>query len=159
MRRRKRATAAMENRRVLKNYLKWCAAQGWDWMIGLASSPNTAATEMDQNFHKLIGEIENADATDNFRWIRFVSDDDNHDRQRCVVLVGGLADGDSERWTKRWTVINEHQPEARAISLYNYRNRKRLHPMLKELVKGKRFDIQMQLGPATAASDHEIQEQ
>jgi len=147
MRRTKGKAVSMDNGQVLKNYFTWCVAQSWDWMIGAVSPRNSTIGEMNRNFHKLIGEIESSDATDNFRWVRFISHPNKENVLEFDLLVGGLRGGDWERWAKRWVAINEHKPGAKAGWEYSFaRNGSRLGPTLKQLIRGKRFDIEMRLG-------------
>jgi len=134
-------------RAIGSNFLNWCARQGWDWLFVLVVAATATPEEVDGNFRRWIQEIERADGTLDFCWIRLVPVDCKGSLRESYVLVGGLSSGEWWYWAKRWKAINSHA-DGHAGVLYSPRRRRgiRLNSALHELLSKIDFDVQMQLG-------------
>lgn len=131
-----------------KSFLTWCTHQGWDWFLVLTVPATTTTKEMGRNFRQWIREVEEADGTLSFRWIRFAPVKSIESSRESYVLVGGLSSGESWYWTRRWKAINR-DPDSHAGAFYSSRRRKgiRLKRALEELLNDAMCDVQIQFGP------------
>lgn len=131
---------------VVRNFLKWCTRQQWNWMVVLYFPASAPVAAMEQAFQQWIGEIERADGTLGFRWVRFFITQQDDGQKAFHVLVGGLSSGEWWWWTRRWHAICG-DPLARAGREYpQWRKRDRLRPVLSNVLIRQKFEIAMQIG-------------
>jgi hypothetical protein len=137
----------------IKDFVKWTARQDWDWLMVNVIPTRASLGKLDQNFQKWIREVEEADGTMEFRWIRFIPREYSGPSTEGYVLVGGLSSGEAWFWGKRWAVI-DGDPNSHAGALYRSRRRYkvRLSTVLAEVLGGKEsggFNVEMRMGPQT----------
>jgi hypothetical protein len=134
---------------ITKRLMGCCLAWRWDWMVVLLLPGAASASERDGWFRQWIGEIEQADGTLGFRWIRFIPKKSRSDKHEFFVLVGGLSSAEWWFWTKRWSEI-VGDPEARGAFEYSYRqNGNRLRSIVNSVLDDQKFDVEVRLGPMT----------
>jgi len=134
---------------VPNRFVQWCAKQPWDYGLRMVVPIGMAATKIEGHFRQLMLEIEEADGSLDFRWVRFVPKDPQEGLTEFYALIGGTNSGEWWYWGRRWREI-VGDPEAMAGFAYDRRRRRfRLQTALKELLAGKRFSVEMRIGPKT----------
>jgi hypothetical protein len=135
--------------------IKFCSALQWNWMQFLPWAAGMTVAEVDKKFTQWIGEIEKADGTMGFRWARIIPRDGNV--REFYAMVGGLGSGAWWVWTRRWATINGNR-ELRAGLIYGFpREKRRIAPVLQELLVGKKFDFEMRMGPKTISRSRKLE--
>jgi hypothetical protein len=135
------------NEGVNEGFIKSCSAQQWNWVQFLPWVMGMTVAEIGGKFSQWIGEIERADGTMDFRWALMIPRDLN--AQGFYAFVGGLSSGSWWFWTRRWAAIMGDR-ELRGGLIYGFPGEKRrLAPVLRELLAEKRFDFEMRIGPKT----------
>jgi hypothetical protein len=132
-----------------KSLMQCCLAWQWDWMAVLQLPAGATMTEGERWFRKWIGEIEQADGTMAFRWLKLTPKIATNAEREFHVLVGGLSSGEWWFWTKRWSAIVGDR-EARGGYEYSYKKEgNRLRSTIREILDGQQFDAELRLGPMT----------
>ena len=91
---------------VGSNFLTWCSRHEWDLLFVLVVAATATPEEVDRNFRQWIREIETADGTDAFRWIRLIPIGCKDSLRKSYVLVDGLSSGEWWFWGQRWKAIH-----------------------------------------------------
>jgi len=132
---------------VSESFIKWCTRQKWNLVFALVLPETAPAEEFDQSFRLLIRELEMADGTLDFRWIRLIPSECEESLRVSYILVGGLSAGEWWFWIQRWKAMNQRYPDAHGGILYSSRRRgMHLKSTLREVFQGGTFSVEMQFG-------------
>jgi hypothetical protein len=129
------------------DFLRWCSNQPWDWLMGLPFSRESGGFDDPRlKVWAWLREIETADATRFFRWVKLVPREFRRLTEGCYVLVGGLGSGEWWYWTRRWTAMND-DVEVRPWTEWRATEHRRLGPVLENLFRKDQFvDVDARLG-------------
>ncbi len=140
------ASPWLTKRKVLKSFLRWCARQEWDWLLGLSAPSGATFAQAKGWLDQLVSEIAQADATDAFRCVMFSRKRKRDEPVEFYLLVGGLGSGEWWPWNHRWYEL-AGGGEADASFEYSYPARPaKLRTVLKELFGRRNLDVEMRLG-------------
>jgi hypothetical protein len=127
--------------------LNWISKQNWNWAIWLQNPAGASSKKTAGFFREWIAEIEQADGTLEFRWIRLTTQQKDGELDGMLVLVGGLRGGENLFWLERWRAISGDS-KAHAGLLYRPGRRgMHLKPILEDELGDRKFDVVMRAGP------------
>jgi hypothetical protein len=128
-------------------FLNWCSKEKWNWALWLQNPAGASANQIARYFREWVAEVEQADGTLQFRWIRLATKEKDAEPAGMYVLVGGLGGGEYFFWLRRWKLITA-VPDAHAGLIYSSRRRgMRLKTILIDALGGRRFDAVLRVGP------------
>ena len=140
-----------EKEKVAQDFLRWCARQRWDLLFALPFPEGKTVAETFRNFRRWILEIEMAEGTLAFRWVRMVKVHKTEPLGDFYVLVGGLSSGEWWYWARRWRVLSGGTEGAGVHYWHRLqrrgRGRRSVGPVLRELLAGENFDFDLRIGP------------
>jgi hypothetical protein len=129
------------------SFLDWCAKQKWHWALWLQNPAGASSNQIAGYFREWIAEVEQADGTLKFTWVRLATKRKDGDPEGMYVLVGGLSGGEYFFWLKRWKAITGDSGAHAGLVYSSLRRGMRLKPILKDDLGGRRFDAVMRVGP------------
>src|SRR5882762_3797393 len=129
------------------SFLNWCSKEKWNWALWLQNPAGASAKRIARYFREWIAEIEEADGTLRFRWIRFRTQQKEGDPEGMLVVVGGLGGGEYQFWLARWRAITGDSKAHAGVVYSALRRGMHLKPILKEELGGRRFDAVLRVGP------------
>jgi hypothetical protein len=93
----------MNKRHLINGYAEWLSRYHWIWFGTLTfRRPDIKFWVANECFWKWIVEIENAEGTDDFHWVRVTERGAFGDNLHFHVLVGGLKNPSKWPWLLRW---------------------------------------------------------
>jgi hypothetical protein len=130
------------------DFLTWCVAQRWDYLLVLQKPKAATSGETDQYLQQLIQEIEVYDGTLEFRWVRFDPISKNSDNQELYLLVGGTSSGQWWYWGHRWREINGDPDALGGFGYSRQRKSSHLRGVLKDFLAERGFTVRIGIGPS-----------
>jgi hypothetical protein len=128
-------------------FLVWTARQKWNWGVWLQNPAGASSNQIARYFREWIAEVEQADGTPQFRWVRLATKRKDGDPEGVYVLVGGLSGGEYKFWLARWQAITGDSDAHAGLLYSSLRHGMRLKPILKDALGGRMFDAVVRVGP------------
>jgi hypothetical protein len=129
-------------------YADWLSSFEWIFFGTLTfREPEISLRKANQLFDRWIHEIEAAEGTKDFRWVRVAERGAFGDNLHFHCLVGGLRNGSKWNWLLRWKEM-----AGEAFISYYFRGGGATRYMLKTLRPGHDFEIELHLPPPATAN-------